>query len=276
MLKMLEPPRLSARPLAERKVLLSLATDADQAKSNKSRMTPCLALNGLFDQGQSGQLARREHIVKKFRVRIARQAGCFPAAEVFSAIALATASSFSISWISLEQLCSTRSKAWRSGAVEGSVVSAMLRAMKLAKGFRSFWIAERPSKNASMAVTPVPPKRIEHHVAFFGISFDVSAHDIGRAAGEIRMHPVMPRVLLPGCGNGFQNRFDVGAIHLTRLCPKSKGQPDDFVQLLFGWAAAKGERAGQVFPIVQRQAIKVAGDKDFQRGSLLHVARVFQ
>ena len=50
MLKMLEPPRLSARPLVERKVLLSLATDADQAKSNKSRKTPleCLSISRLI------------------------------------------------------------------------------------------------------------------------------------------------------------------------------------------------------------------------------------
>jgi hypothetical protein len=53
MLKMLEPPRLSARPLAERNVLLSLATEADQAKSSKSRRTPFLASDGLFDQSDS-------------------------------------------------------------------------------------------------------------------------------------------------------------------------------------------------------------------------------
>ena len=33
---------------------------------------------------------------------------------------------------------------------------------------------------------------------------------------------------------------------------------DDFVQFLFGGAAAEGEGAGEIFPIVQRQAVKVA------------------
>jgi hypothetical protein len=42
---------------------------------------------------------------------------------------------------------------------------------------------------------------------------------------------------------------------------------DDFVQLGFGFAAAESERAGEMLPIVQRQAVKFAGDEDFQRGS---------
>lgn len=50
--------------------------------------------------------------------------------------------------------------------------------------------------------------------------------------------------------------------------PKAHGLPDDFVQLLFGGAAAESEGAGEMFPIVQRQPVKFAGDEDFQRGPL--------
>ena len=52
---------------------------------------------------------------------------------------------------------------------------------------------------------------------------------------------------------------------------------DDFVEFSFRFRiAAEGEGAGEMFPIVQRQAVKFAGDEDFQRGAFLHVARIFQ
>src|ERR1041385_2069386 len=41
MLKMLEPPRLSARPLADKNVLLSFATDADHARRRRFRTACC-------------------------------------------------------------------------------------------------------------------------------------------------------------------------------------------------------------------------------------------
>lgn len=63
----------------------------------------------------------------------------------------------------------------------------------------------------------------------------------------------------------------------TRLfCPKGERLADDFVQLGFGFAAAEGEGAGEMLPIVQREAVKFAGDEGFQRGAFLHVARVLQ
>ena len=52
---------------------------------------------------------------------------------------------------------------------------------------------------------------------------------------------------------------------------------DDFVQFCLGFGiAAEGEGAGEMFPVVRRQAVKFAGDEDFQRGAFLHVARIFQ
>jgi len=45
---------------------------------------------------------------------------------------------------------------------------------------------------------------------------------------------------------------------------------DDFIQLGFGFAAAEGERAGEMFPVVRQQAVKLAGDEDFQRGARLN------
>ena len=50
------------------------------------------------------------------------------------------------------------------------------------------------------------------------------------------------------------------------IFPEGEGLADDFVQLGLGFAAAEGERAGEMLPIVQRQAVKFAGDEGFQRG----------
>ena len=47
------------------------------------------------------------------------------------------------------------------------------------------------------------------------------------------------------------------------------GLADDFFQFGFGIAAAEGEGAGEMLPILQRQSVKFAGDEDFQCGALL-------
>lgn len=62
-----------------------------------------------------------------------------------------------------------------------------------------------------------------------------------------------------------------------RRSPKRERLADDGVQ--FGFRvriAAEGEGAGEMFPIVRREAVKFAGDEDFQRGAFLHVVRIFQ
>jgi hypothetical protein len=50
---------------------------------------------------------------------------------------------------------------------------------------------------------------------------------------------------------------------LTALRPEHDRLADDFVQLFLGRAAAEGEASSQVFPVVQREAVKFAGDEDF-------------
>ena len=60
------------------------------------------------------------------------------------------------------------------------------------------------------------------------------------------------------------------------IAPKRKRLADDFVQLRLGFAAAEGERTGEMFPVVQRQAVKFVGDEDFQRRAFLHVAWIFK
>jgi hypothetical protein len=53
-----------------------------------------------------------------------------------------------------------------------------------------------------------------------------------------------------------------------RSGPKRQGLADDLVQFGLGCGlAAEGEGAGQVFPVIQRQAVEVAGDEDFQGGA---------
>ena len=54
------------------------------------------------------------------------------------------------------------------------------------------------------------------------------------------------------------------------IFPEGNGLADDFVQLGFRVAATEGEGAGEMFPILQRQAVKFAGDEDFQRGARLN------
>src|SRR5438093_6228226 len=54
------------------------------------------------------------------------------------------------------------------------------------------------------------------------------------------------------------------------------GLADDFVQFSFGWAAAEGERAGEMLPVVQRKTVEIAGDEDFQRSAFFYIPRVFQ
>lgn len=54
------------------------------------------------------------------------------------------------------------------------------------------------------------------------------------------------------------------------------GLANDFIQLGFGIAAAEGEGAGEMPPILQREAVKFAGDEHFQRGAFICIARVFQ
>jgi hypothetical protein len=54
------------------------------------------------------------------------------------------------------------------------------------------------------------------------------------------------------------------------IFPEREGLADDFVQLGFGFAAAEGEGAGEMFPIFGRKAVKFAGDEGFQRGARLN------
>jgi hypothetical protein len=51
------------------------------------------------------------------------------------------------------------------------------------------------------------------------------------------------------------------------LLPKREGLADDFVQFVSGGTAAGGERASEVFPVVQRKTVEVAGDADFEGGT---------
>jgi hypothetical protein len=83
-----------------------------------------------------------------------------------------------------------------------------------------------------MAVTPVPPKGSSTTSPSCGIVFDVFSHYIGRSPSEIRMHPVMPRVLLPGGGNCFKDRVDMSAIHLAanKICQSREFQNVNMVR----------------------------------------------
>jgi len=49
-----------------------------------------------------------------------------------------------------------------------------------------------------------------------------------------------------------------------------------FVQLLFGRAAAEGECAGEMFPVVERQAVKFASESLAQRGPFLQSRGFFK
>jgi hypothetical protein len=51
------------------------------------------------------------------------------------------------------------------------------------------------------------------------------------------------------------------------LCrPERQGLAYDFIEFGLGVAAAEGEGAGQMPPVVPRQAVKISGDERFQRG----------
>lgn len=57
--------------------------------------------------------------------------------------------------------------------------------------------------------------------------------------------------------------------------PKSNRLPDDFIQLSLRIAAAESERASEMFPILQRQTVKLAGNENLQRRPFLHSAWIF-
>src|SRR5947208_4654960 len=53
-------------------------------------------------------------------------------------------------------------------------------------------------------------KRIKNDISLARVSLDISPHYISRATGKIRMHPVVPGILLPRGRNGFNNRRNHG------------------------------------------------------------------
>ena len=61
-----------------------------------------------------------------------------------------------------------------------------------------------------------------------------------------------------------------------RKLPERGGLADDFVQFRFRLAAAEGEGGGEMFPVVQREAVELLGDEGFQRGAFFYVAWILE
>src|ERR1041385_5532019 len=138
MLKMLEPPRLSARPLADKNVLLSFATDADHARRRRFR-TACCASESIDWRIRAKPTSWRgvKRSKKNSASELLGRRMFSGSGKRFRHWASWFGEAFSMRATSSRHSVSTRAKAARKGTVVDNVVSAMFWAMKFAKGFRS-------------------------------------------------------------------------------------------------------------------------------------------